>query len=174
MNKKRPLSAEQAFTRYAAACAMSEMCAADLIDKMRRRGLSREDAERVVEQLRDKGFVDDRRYATAFAHDKFHLHRWGRIKIARELQHKRIDRELIDAALDEAIPVEDYKLTLLRLLRDKWAGLRGKEPEQVRAAMVRYAVSRGFEPTLVFEAIKKINPECNDLDEMDFDYMDLD
>ena len=51
--------------------------------------------------LRDR-FIDDGRYAEAFVRDKLRLSGWGEYKIRTALQRKRIDRELIDAALAQA------------------------------------------------------------------------
>ena len=68
---------------------------------------------------------------------------------------KHIAADVIDEALCE-IAEEDYHSTLLNALRAKLRSVAGREPVQRRAALFRFAASRGFEPDVISQAINEI------------------
>ena len=99
-------------------------------------------AEEILASLVADGYVDDLRYATAFARDKAALGGWGPVKIRYALRAKRIDSSTIDAALQEIEP-EKALGKLERLLAAKRRTLEG-DP-QIKMKLMRYALSRGYE-----------------------------
>ena len=80
---------------------------------------------------------------------------WGRIKVAFMLKSKGIGKSHIEAVLAE-VNEEEYIATLRRLLQAKWRDVRGKEPMQARASMMRFAASRGFEPNVFYPVIDEV------------------
>ena len=73
-------------------------------------------AASIVESLRRDGYVDDLRYASAFARDKALLSGWGRIKIRYALAAKGLPEDTIAGALESVDPQEaDRKLEKLAL-----------------------------------------------------------
>lgn len=102
------------------------------------------EAEEIVGTLCSEGYVDDRRYARAFARDKSALQGWGNLKIKLALQRKGIEAEVISAALEE-IDSEAATSKLESLLRAKLRTLRKEEDAATRRAKVlRYALGRGY------------------------------
>ena len=69
MKQPRILTPEQAYLRATADCARAEHCRYDLMQRMLRGGLSREDCEDILDRLEDEGYVNSLRYAQAYAHD---------------------------------------------------------------------------------------------------------
>ena len=53
------------------------------------------------QELVEHGYVDDRRYALMFVHDKRELEGWGSERIRRGLGERGIDPDAIEAALAE-------------------------------------------------------------------------
>ena len=153
---KQPLTPAQAMNRAAALCAASEQAPGDMRDKLVKWGLTPDDAATVLEQLTGQGFIDERRFARAFAADRFAFNGWGRIKIAHQLRQKGITAsEVIDEAMS-AIDEDKYRDKLTDLLRAKWRDVCGREPRAAWAAMMRFAASRGFEPDLAADAIRQV------------------
>ena len=77
---------KQVFDALSAQCAKREYCTADV----RRKALQRLEfdaaaAEAVVSALVAEGYVDDRRYAAAYAREKSALAGWGPVKIRTAL-----------------------------------------------------------------------------------------
>lgn len=154
-NSKQPLTAAQALNRAAALCARSEQSQGDIREKLLKWGLNGSDAEQIIKQLVEQGFIDDRRYAVAFVKDRFAFNGWGRIKIAHQLRLKGIPAEVIDEAIG-AIDEERYSERLIELLRAKWRTVSQREPRAAWAAMMRFAASRGFETTLSAACVKEV------------------
>lgn len=58
-------------------------------------------AARMIASLVEDRYLDDMRYAAAFARDKSSISGWGRLKIRNALAAKGLDRHIVDAALEE-------------------------------------------------------------------------
>lgn len=159
----RPLTPETAQSKLAAACARAEICPADALARLRRRGLSMSDAEAIVDRLIDGGFIDAGRYARAFAADKMRFAGWGRRKIAMALRAKRIEREYITSAL-EALDPDEYESRLEAVLRAKARTLKSGslEPYERRRKLFAFALGRGFESDLIGPAISGISDNDDD------------
>ena len=153
MNK--PLTPAQAMNRAAALCARSEQAPADIRGKLLKWGLSTSQAEDVLAQLIGQGYIDEQRYSRAFVNDRFNFNGWGRVKIAHQLRLKGIPGELIDEAMT-LIDEEKYRQRLVELLQAKWRTVNGREPRAAWAAMMRFAVSRGFETTIASDCVKQV------------------
>ena len=131
-------------------CARSEHCCADIRRKLA--GLAEEEREEVLGTLRREGYLDDARYARAFARDKSSLQGWGNLKISVALQQKGIPPEAIAAALGE-IDANAAAGRLEQLLRTKWNALRGEaDPRKREAKLLRYALGRGYS----YDQIRKV------------------
>ena len=135
-------------------CSKAEYCTSDVYRKaMKDLDGDAEAAARVVASLVKEKYVDDVRYAEAFAREKAGLQGWGPVKIRFQLRAKGISEETIAAALEEVEP-EKAADRLVRLLAGKARALEG-DP-QFRLKMLKYGLSRGYEYDTVEEALKKI------------------
>ena len=141
---------KQVFDALSAQCARREYCTADI----RRKALERLEfdaaaAEAVVAALVADGYVDDRRYAAAFARDKSSLSGWGPVKIRSALLARGVDRAVVLEALEEIDP-ERAASRLEKVLETKWRTLR--DDPQGRLKLIRFALSRGYD----YEPIRPI------------------
>ena len=152
---RKPITPDNAFLRLATLCARCEQAEGDLRKKLHDWGLSASDANAVIARLKQEHYLDNERYARAYCRDKLRFNGWGRIKISYMLRGKGIEQEYIDAALAE-IDEEQYVSILDDALASKAKTLQGKSPDQLRASLLRFAASRGFEPGIVFEALSRI------------------
>ena len=131
-------------------CATRECCRSDIRRKLA--VLPEAEAEAVLETLCREGFVDDARYARAFARDKSALQGWGNLKIKLALQRKAIDAHAIDAALEE-IDEKAAGDRMEQVLRAKWKTLAHEEDAtRKQARFFRYALGRGYG----YEEIKRM------------------
>ncbi|MBR3500987.1 MAG: RecX family transcriptional regulator [Bacteroidales bacterium] len=129
-------------------CAKQECCSADMLQKaLKALDFDRAAAQEVVDALVKDKYVDDARYAAAFAREKASITGWGPIKIRYALAGKGIKGETVDNALEEIDPGRaDAKLR--KLLENKWKNLR--EDPQGKLKLIKFALSRGYE----YESIK--------------------
>ena len=140
--------------RMRALCSRREYCRKDVMKKvMTALDGDVAKAEEVVAKLVEERYVDDLRYATAFARDKASIAGWGEAKIRYMLSSKGIDRELIAQALDE---VDDKRaeIRLEKLMENKVRSL--KDDPQRRLKLLRFGLGRGYSYDQVTEMIDKM------------------
>lgn len=153
MKRSRPLTYDKALSRAAALCAKCEQCTPDLRRKMDSWGLSASDICRAIGRLQELGFVDDSRFARAYAHDKLVFSGWGRKKIIQGLWAKRLSRDNIDQSFD-GIDEEEYDSVARRVIRAK---IRQSKDDirtyEAKLKVLRFAMQRGFEARLATNII---------------------
>lgn len=98
-------------------------------------------AERVVSSLVAENYVNDARYAAAYAREKASIYGWGARKIRQMLSAKGISREDIDSGLQEVDPVGALS-RMRKVMAVKYASL--KDDPQCRSKMLRFALGRGY------------------------------
>lgn len=125
-------------------CSKKEYCSADVLAKLRRWELPEKDIAEIMAFLVKNRFLDDTRFAEAYARDKFRFNRWGKLKIAQMLRRKQVADSVIGQAL-AALPEEDTDATCMELLRQKNKSIKDEEPYKRKAKLIRFALSRGFE-----------------------------
>ena len=135
--------AEKVLERLQAQCSRREYCSADILKKATEKldGDSQAAAE-ILSSLIEDRFVDDLRYASAFAREKSALTGWGPVKIRMALAAKGIRGETADLALRETDPQKSEE-KLERLLESKWKSLA--DDPQGKLKLLRFALSRGYE-----------------------------
>ena len=145
---------KEIINRFQAQCAKREYCAGDIRRKaLEKLEWNREAAEEVVASLVAEGFVDDARYASAFAREKSSLQGWGLVKIRFQLRAKGISDADISAALEE-IDAEKASARLEKLLANKWHSLQ--DDPQGRLKLIKFALSRGYEYEEIESLIRQI------------------
>lgn len=159
MNKE--ITKEKALYKAAAYCSKSEHCRSEVAQKLTLWGLPDEHHESILGYLEKERYVDDRRFALAYAKDKMRYNKWGKYKIKLNLQQKQIDSMVIEevfASLEEEI---NYDETLRILLEKKKMTLSGKETDtyQLKNKLFRFALSRGYESNLVMRILSQLMKE---------------
>ena len=135
-----------------ALCSGSEHCTSQIMEKLSLWNVSVRDANNIMDYLLKEKYIDNKRFARAYCHDKFCYNHWGRIKIRQMLRHLRLNDEEIEEGM-QTIPDEDYLKTLNDALQAKDRTLREKDVYQRKAKLVRHLLSRGFETELVLDAV---------------------
>ncbi len=140
--------------RMRALCSRREYCCKDVLKKvMTALDGDAAKAEEVVGKLVEERYVDDRRYATAYARDKASIAGWGATKIRYMLTAKGVDREIIASALEE-IDVNRADTRLEKLMENKARSL--KDDPQRRIKLLRFGVGRGYAYEEVSSMIDRI------------------
>ena len=108
-------------------------------------------ADAAVAELVRMGYLDDARYARAFAEDRRALDAWGPERIERRLLELGVDRKHIAAA----IGVRDGETELeaaLDLLRRRCRVVPANERERERA--LGMLVRKGYDLELAYDAVR--------------------
>lgn len=148
------MDAARCLSRLQKLCSKAEYCRADVYRKaLKDLEGDEEAAGRVVEQLLADKYVDDARYASAYAREKASLQGWGPVKIRFQLRAKGVSDANIHAALEEVEP-EKARAKLQKLLETKAKTLAG-DP-QFRLKLIKYALSRGYDYNVVEDIINRL------------------
>ena len=140
--------------RMRALCSRREYCRKDVLKKvMTALDGDAAKAEEVVGKLVEERYVDDRRYAAAFARDKASIAGWGAAKIRYMLAAKGVDREIIASALEE-VDVSRADARLEKLMENKARSL--KDDPQRRIKLLRFGIGRGYAYEEVSSMIDRI------------------
>lgn len=135
-------------------CSRREYCRQDIMKKvLAALDGDADEAGRIMDRLVEEKYIDDLRYASAFARDKSSIAGWGATKIRYMLAAKGIDRETIAAALQE---VDEGKASdrLEKLLSAKVRSL--KDDPQCRMKLLRFALGRGYQYDEAAEVIGRL------------------
>lgn len=144
-------------------CAGREYCEADIRKKLSQ-AFSRDgnDADaagqsgmtdRIITSLKEDGFIDELRYASAFARDKSSISGWGKVKIRHCLAAKGIARQNIDCAL-AGVEGNPGLAKLSKALEAKAKVLAGDPQRKIK--LLRFALGRGFEYEEVGNLVDKV------------------
>ena len=151
--------------RLQAQCSKREYCTSDVL----RKALSafdgdREQAAKLVESLVADRFVDDLRYASAFAREKSRLSGWGPAKITYTLVGKGIPRPVVRQALGE-IDQDEADRKMRSVLETKIKTLVG-DP-QIKFKLLKFGLTRGYEYDKVAPVVEDLlkNVVFKDIDE---------
>ncbi len=150
------MTTAQALSRLQKMCSRSEKCTADVQKKLYDWGVSKKEAAGIVAILQKQGFVNDGRYAKAFVRDKNKFSHWGVVKIKQALQVKNILPEIVSEALQE-LDMEAYRRELEVLLIRKNAALKSVANDNRKAKLLRFALSKGYEYAMAYEAVMHIS-----------------
>lgn len=148
------MDAARCLSRLQKLCSKAEYCEADIYRKALKDLEGDADAARkVLEALISEKYVDNARYASAFAREKAAIQGWGPVKIRFQLKAKGVEEGTIRAALEE-IDRGKQADKLNKLLQAKARSLSG-DP-QFRLKLLRFGLTRGYDYDAVEAEVSKI------------------
>jgi regulatory protein len=156
--KRKQLTPEEAKAKIFRYCAYQERCHQEVRNKLYELGVRNPALDELITYLITEGFLNEERYAKAFAGGKFRMKNWGRIKIVQHLESKGLSKNCIRAGLKE-IEEPDYQQSLLKLLTKRLQQASGESIFIRRNDAAKYAIQKGFEPDLVWEKVKIALPD---------------
>jgi len=148
---------KKAKLKIASYCAYQERCQQEVRAKLYSYELFTTEVDELLAWLITENFLNEERFAQAFAGGKFRIKKWGKFKITQALKQKDISEYCIKKGLDE-IGAEDYLLTIqeLAIKKTNEYSLRISNPYQLKAKTAKHIISKGFEPNLVWDVLKNI------------------
>lgn len=135
-------------------CAYQERCQSEVERKLEGMGLRPDEYDDIIVHLITSGFLNEERFAKAYARGKFRSNKWGRYKIRQALKAKKVSEECITAGLQE-IDEEEYLQVLQDLMEQKARTVKDKNSFTRNRKIANYLLQKGFESELVWEEINK-------------------
>src|SRR5690242_12206684 len=152
---RKTLTPAQALQKVRQFCAYQERSHQEVREKLFSLGIGSADRDEILARLIEDNFLNEERFARAFAGGKFRMKQWGRRRIILALQLKKVSAYCIRAGLEE-IPADAYHDTLVKLARKKYETLRSEQYIVRKAKTQSYLIRKGFEPELVQEVVSAL------------------
>jgi regulatory protein len=115
-----------------------------------------EAVDQIIFHLLQHNFLNETRFAQAFARGKFRTKKWGKSRIVRELKFREISQYNTTLALKE-ISEGDYFQTLDELSEKRMLQLgTEKNIQKKRKKFVDYLLYRGWETNLVYDKAREL------------------
>ncbi len=144
----KKLTKEQALQKLKHYCAYQERCHSEVREKLYSLGVGKNDREEITAALIEENYLNEERFAIAFAGGKWRVKRWGRVKIKFELKQRGVSDYCIRKALKQ-IDEEDYLQVIRSLAAEKSASPGKKTVPVKKNKTMAYLLGRGFESELV-------------------------
>jgi len=145
---KKQLTKEQALQKLKHYCAYQERCHSEVKEKLYQLGVWKKDHDEIIASLIEENYLNEERFAIAYAGGKFRVKQWGRVKIRYELKQKQVSEYSIKKAMKQ-IDEEEYLLVLNKLAKEKYAALKSEQYLVRKKKTIDYLAAKGFEADLV-------------------------
>lgn len=144
---KKQLTPEQALQKLKHYCAYQERCHSEVKEKLYNLGVWKRDHDAIIATLIEENYLNEERFAIAYAGGKWRMKQWGRVKIRYELKQKQVSEYCIKKAMKE-ISDEEYLKTIQKLAKEKYASLKSEQYLIRKKKTIDYLIRKGFERDL--------------------------
>ena len=151
--KKKYISPADALIKIYKYCVYQERSQQEVRDKLYELGLHKKDVEQTISILITEGYLNEERFAIAFAGGKFRIKHWGKVKIKYALKQKSVSDYCIRKALSQISDL-DYTKTLQLVIDACSRKIKEKDNRRKNYKIAQHAVSRGFESELVWKLLQ--------------------
>jgi regulatory protein len=139
-------------------CVYQDRCHKEVRKKLLEMRMIPDAIDIVMGHLIEHNFLNEERFAKAFARGKFNHKSWGKQRIVRELKQRQISAYNIKTALLD-ISDEYYITTFNTLSRKRIQQLSTeKDKYKKRKKLADYLLYRGWEGDLVYEKARELVP----------------
>lgn len=156
--QKRSFTPTEAISKAQKYCAYQERSHQEVRNKLYSYGLWKNDVEEILTQLITDGFLNEERFAKAYAGGKFRIKHWGKNKIENQLKFKGISKRCIQTGLKE-IDDRDYRKALIQLIKKKHQTLSEPNPFKRRNKIGMFVIGKGYEAELVWSILMDLIPD---------------
>ncbi|MFC7356401.1 regulatory protein RecX [Jejudonia soesokkakensis] len=155
-NTNKTYTVDEATQKLEAYCAYQERCHKEVHQKLKNMGMIPQAIDQIIHHLLQHNFLNETRFAQAFARGKFRTKKWGKQRIVRELKFREISQFNITLALKE-ISDKDYFETFDALSEKRIKQLEGETNlQKKRKKLADYLLYRGWESHLVWEKVREL------------------
>lgn len=152
---KKQLTPEQALQKLKHYCGYQERSHGEVREKLYLLGVWKKDHDEIIASLIEQDYLNEERFAIAYAGGRFRSKQWGRVKIRYELKQKQVGDYLIKKALSQ-IDESAYLATLQELASSKYESLKKEQWLVRKKKTVDYLLQKGYELELINQAIANL------------------
>lgn len=138
-------------------CAKYEKSQSAIRAKLFDWNVSGQHIEGIIAQLIQENFINEQRFAIAYATGKFNQKKWGKNKIIVGLKQHKIHSNLIKTALSN-INAEAYEKTIKLLIERKMQKVSGANTYIIKNKVAKYLYQKGFEYDIIWDNLNEVLP----------------
>jgi regulatory protein len=158
LGQKKVYNLDEAREKIRRYCAYQERSQKQVHEKLRSYGLIPNVADELFLELLQDDFVNEERFAIAFARGRANIKYWGRRKVEMELRQHGVSKPCVAIAL-AAIDQNKYADNIQRLALKKYKALKGERKNTRKQKTINYLISKGYIYDEINEVIKNIGIE---------------
>jgi regulatory protein len=129
---------------------------AEVRRRLAAKGFSHDTGDEVIAGLREVGYLNDRRFARAYAESAIRNGRGYGFRLRLDLSRRGIDEEIIADAMDEVGAEYDEITTLTGLMARKFAGFDPRQADdRLKRRVVGYFQRRGFSLAAIVRVMRE-------------------
>lgn len=152
---KKTFTPSQAKPKIEKFCAYQERSHQQVKQKLRDYGLNNMDSDLMLTDLIQSNFLNEERFALAYARGKFKIKGWGKTKIKHGLKRAGVGEKLVQHAL-ASLGMDDYLHTLDQLAEKKWPFLKANSQIEKIFKLKRYLLGKGYEFDAIDQTVDKL------------------
>jgi regulatory protein len=130
----------------------------EVIDYLERQEGSKQDKDKIIKTLEEKGFINDEVFCESFISDKFYLSHFGPLKIRKELENHLIDETIISKYLSKLSDTEIYD-TLYKMVEKKICLDHKHARGVLKQKLISYFLEKGFEGEMIAQIFDELYKE---------------
>ena len=157
--QRKQLTKEEAIQKLRHYCGYQERSHSEVKQKLWDLGVWRSEHDEIIASLIDDDYLNEERFAKAFAGGKFRMKDWGRKKIYYGLKEKGVSDYLIKQAMKE-IDEDVYQKTLRDLAEKKYESLKDEQYLVRKKKTMDYLLQKGYEPGLITSVVNSFGKEA--------------
>ena len=154
--QKKFLTKEEAIQKLRQYCAYQERSHYEVQQKLYQLGIRKSEHDEVISTLIEEDYLNEERFAKAFAGGKFRMKDWGRKKIYYALKEKKVSEYSIKQAMKEIDEVE-YAKNLNELVAEKYESLKDEQYLVRKKKTIDFLIQKGYEYELVSRAVNQLS-----------------
>ncbi len=136
-------------------CSYQERCHQEVIQKMFDLKIPYDQKDDIMVHLIEYNFLNEERFAQAYARGKHKIKKWGRIRIKQELEYRKISTYNIKTALKE-IDSEAYFTTFEALAEHQWEISRENHFLKKKKKVGDFLFRKGYEKELIYDFLNRM------------------
>ena len=148
-----PIDKKTAQLKLANFCAYQERSQQEVREKLVKMGIASDDLEDIIVFLISENFLNEERFAIAYAGGKFRVKHWGKLKIKNALRLKGTSEPCIRKAL-QLIDQETYTQVLKKEIKRKSKEISESNVIKKTNKLAAYLIGKGFESELVWDLLR--------------------
>lgn len=133
-------------------CAFQERSMFDVKTKLKTFHLQEDVYEKIIIKLKKENFLNEERFAKAFANGKLRINKWGRSKIYAAMQQKRVPELFILEGIN-SIDEDEYISVLKNVIQKKTEELNETDTFKRNKKLAKFAASKGFESNVIWNVL---------------------